>query len=127
MWVVQPRSGVASAVLPGLGARQEPIKGLLLVPIRRERQRDLREPIAPSALVKGQSHRHIGALEQLFPVRQEAIDQPRKAWSGGVKGSADGIGSHLLQLAGNNGGEQEQASLWTLRIGESSVLTGVLG
>ena len=37
---------------------------------------------------------------------QEPIDQPGKARRGGVKGGADGIAGHLLQLAGNNGGEQ---------------------
>jgi len=57
--------------------------------------------------VKGQGHRHVGALEQLLAIRQEAVDQPREARRGGVKGGADGISGHLLQLAGDNGGEQE--------------------
>jgi hypothetical protein len=32
--------------------------------------------------------------------------QPGKARRGVVKGGADGVGGHLPQLAGDNGGEQ---------------------
>ncbi len=87
-------------------AGQQPLKGLLLVPVRREGERDLGKPVTPAALVKGQGHRHVGPLEKLLPLRQEAIDQPGKARRGGVEGGADGVCSHLLQLADNNGGEQ---------------------
>ena len=47
---------------------------------------------------------------------QEPIDQPGKARRGGVKGGADGIAGHLLQLAGNNGGEQGMRQFCTLRL-----------
>ena len=57
--------------------------------------------------MEGQGHRHVRPLEQLLALGQEAIDQPGKARRGGVKGGADGIGGHLLQLAGNNGGEHD--------------------
>ena len=104
-------------------ARQQPIKGLLLVPVRREGQRDLREPVAPGALMEGQGHRHVGPLEQLLAIRQEAVDQPLEPRGGGVEGGADGIGGHLLQLAGNNGGEQGLPQISWFRLGEIPVLT----
>ena len=53
-----------------------------------------------------QGGRHIEPLDQSLAVGQEAIDHPTEAGSGGVEGSADGIGRHLLQLTGDEGGEQ---------------------
>ena len=88
-------------------AWQQAIKGLLLVEVRREGEVYLREPIAPRALAKRQGDRHVGPLEQLLAIGQETVDQARKAWCGGVKGGADGIAGQLLQLAGNNGREQD--------------------
>ena len=74
--------------------------------VRREGEGDLGEPIAAGTFPKGQSYRHVGALEQLVAIGQEPVDQPVKARRGGVKSGANGVGSYLLQLAGNNGGEQ---------------------
>jgi hypothetical protein len=39
-----------------------------------------------------------------------------------VKGGADGIGGHLLQLAGDNGGEQGMGQISWFRLGELAVL-----
>jgi hypothetical protein len=39
-----------------------------------------------------------------------------------VKGGADGIGGHLLQLAGDNGGEQGMGQICWTRLGELAVL-----
>ncbi len=104
----------------GLG--RQTLEGLLLVPVGRKGEGDLRKPVAPAALVKGQGNRHVGPLEQLFAIRQEAIDQPGKARRGGVEGGADGVCSHLLQLAGYNGGEQGMRQTCSSRLGEISVL-----
>jgi len=90
-------------------AGQQPLDGLLLVPVGREGEGDLREPVAAASLMEGQGHRNERALEQLLAVSQEPIDQSRKARRGGVEGGADGIGGHLLQLAGNNGGEHAKS------------------
>ena len=103
-------------------AWQQPIKGLLLVEVRREGEGDLGEPIAPGALAKGQGYRHIGPLEQPLAISQETVDQPGKARSGGVKSGANGVGSYLLQLAGNNGREQDLPRICTFTLGEISVL-----
>ena len=81
-------------------------KGLLLMEVGREGQRDLGKPVATGTLLEGQGHRDIGPLEQPLAVGQEAIDQPRKARRGGVEGGADGVSGDLLQLTGDNGGEQ---------------------
>jgi hypothetical protein len=39
-----------------------------------------------------------------------------------VKSGADGIGRHLLQLAGDNGGEQGMRQICCFSLGEISVL-----
>jgi hypothetical protein len=96
------------------------------VPIGRERQRNLRKPVAPIALPERQRHRHVGPLEQLVPIRQEAIDQAAEAGRGGMKGGADGIAGHLLQLTGDNGGEQGMRQTCKFRLGEISVLPTTL-
>ena len=56
-------------------------------------------------------------LRKPLAIGKKAINQPLEAQSGGVKGGADGIGGHLLQFAGNNGGEQETLQFCTLRLG----------
>jgi hypothetical protein len=43
-----------------------------------------------------------------------------------VKGGADGVGGHLLQLAGDNGGEQRIQPIYSTRLGGIPVLPGVL-
>ena len=53
-------------------------------------------------------------LRQSLP--QKAVDQPAEARRGGVKGGADGIGGHLLQLAGDNGGEQGMRQICWFRL-----------
>ena len=115
-------SGASSHQGVAWSTGQKPIKGLLLVEVRREGEGDLGEPIAPRALAKGQSHRHIRALEQLLAIGQETVDQARKARCGGVKSGANGVGSDLLQFAGNNGREQDLPQICTLTLGEISVL-----
>jgi hypothetical protein len=63
-------------------------------------------------------------LRQSLP--QKAVDQPAEARRGGVKGGADGVGGHLLQLAGDNGGEQGIQPIYSTRLGGIPVLPGVL-
>jgi hypothetical protein len=43
-----------------------------------------------------------------------------------VKGGANGIAGHLLQLAGDDGGEQGTRQICCFRLGEISVLPMVL-
>lgn len=89
------------------------------MPIGRERQRDLREPIPARALMERQRYRNKGPLEQLIAIRQEALDQPaesRRCW---MKSGADGIFGHLLQLTGNNGGEQGKRQAFNLSLASS--------
>ena len=74
--------------------------------VGREGQGNLGKPVATGTFLEGQGYRDVRPLEQPLTVGQEAIDQPPEARRGGVKGGADGIGSDLLQLAGDNGGEQ---------------------
>jgi len=52
--------------------------------------------------VEGQRDGDVGTLEQPLTLGKETLDQPCEAWSCGVKGRADGIGSYLLQLASND-------------------------
>ena len=89
--------------------------------VGREGQGNLGEPIATRALQERQSHRHVGALQQTLSLCQETIDQPREAWRGGVESSAEGIGGHLLQLTGYNGGEQGMLQIMSLRLAEPAV------
>jgi hypothetical protein len=87
-------------------AGQQPIKGLLLMAVGRKGQRNLGKPVPPGPLLERQRHRDIGPLKQALAIRQKAIDQALEPRRGGVEGGADGIASHLLQLTGDNGGEQ---------------------
>lgn len=92
------------------------------MPPGREGQLQLWEPIGAMALVERQGDRHVGPLDQALAVGQEAIDQPGEAWSGGVEGGADGISRHLLQLTGDDGGEQGLWPICGIRLGEMPVL-----
>ena len=103
------------------GTGQQPVKGPLLVAVGREGQGNLGEPIATRALQERQSHRHVGALQQTLSLCQETLDQPLETWRGGVESSADGIGSHLLQLTGYNGGKQGMLRIMSLRLAEPAV------
>ena len=94
--------------------------------VGRDGQGDLGTPVAAGTLLEGQGYRHIGPLEQPLAIGQEAIDQPPEAGGRGVKGGADGIGGHLLQLAGDNGGEQGMRQICCFSLGEISVLPMVL-
>ena len=96
------------------------------MPARGKGKGGLREPVATRALMERQGHRYIGSLEQLLTLSQEPVDQPGKARRGGVKSGADGISSHLLQLTGNNGGEQGMRQTCKFRLGEISVLPTTL-
>ena len=66
-----------------------------------------------------QRYRNEWPLEQLFAIRQETLNQPAEASSGGMKVGADGIFGHLLQLTGNNGGEQGKRQAFNLRLASS--------
>jgi len=68
--------------------------------------------------------RQACGLRQSLP--QKAVDQPTEARRGGVKGGADGVGSHLLQLAGDNGGEQGAVLIRSLTLGGIAVLPRAL-
>jgi hypothetical protein len=96
------------------GARQKPLEGLLLMPVGREGQRDLREPVAAAALVEGQRYRDIGPLQQPLALGQEAIDQPAEARCGGVKGGAKAsqatCSSSLAMTEGSKGRDRFAAS-----------------
>lgn len=86
------------------------------MPPRREGQLQLWEPIGAMTLVKRQGDRHVRPLDQTLAVSQEAIDQPSEARGGGVEGGADGIGRHLLQLTGDDGGEQGLRPICGIRL-----------
>ena len=66
-------------------------------------------------------------LDQALAIGQEAIDQADGARGGGVEGGADGIGRHLLQLTGDDGGEQGLRPICSIRLGEMPVLPSGLG
>ena len=91
------------------GARAEPLEGLLLMPVGREGQLELREPVGAAPLLEGQGDGDVGPLDQAIPIGQEAVDQPFEAGGGGVKGGAEGIPGNLLQLGGDDGGEHGAA------------------
>ena len=88
----------------------------------RKGQLQLVEPVGAPALMERQGDRHLRPLDQSLPVGQKAIDQPREARRGGVQGGANGIGGHLLQLIGDDGGEQGTPPVWMPRLGGSSVV-----
>lgn len=66
---------------------------------------------APGAAWLGRvGDRHVGPLDQALPIGQEATDQPGEAGVSGVKSGPDGVGGHLRQLTGDDGGEHWAAS-----------------
>ena len=88
----------------------------------REGERNLREPVPPRALTERQGNGNEGPFKQLIAIGQEAIDQTREPRCCGVEGGADGVAGHLLQLAGNNGREQDLPRICSSRLGETTVL-----
>ncbi len=56
-----------------------------------------------------EGNRDVRPLDQALSVSQKAIDRPVEARGGGVEGRVDGIGGHLLQLTGDDGGEHGAA------------------
>lgn len=75
-----------------------------------EGQRDLRKPVAAGALTEGKRNGNIRAFQQPLTLTKKPFDQTAEARSGGMKGSADGIGGHLLHLTGDDRREQAHKS-----------------
>jgi hypothetical protein len=75
------------------------------VQLGREGQPQLREQVRAPSLVEREGNGDVGPLDQALPVGQKAFDQSGEARVGGVEDRANGVGGHLLQLAGDDGGE----------------------
>lgn len=91
------------------GARAESLEGLLLVPVGREGQLELREPVGAAALLERKRNRDVGAFDQPIPIGEKAVDQPFEAGGCGVKGGGEGVPGDLLQLGGDDRGEHGAA------------------
>lgn len=97
------------------------------MPPGREGQLQLGEPACAPALVERQGDRDVRPLDQALAIGEEAIDQPGKAWRGGVEGGANGIGRYLLQLTSYNGGEHGLRQICSIRVDMEPLLLRSLG